>query len=451
MNLETNSNRHISAMTPHSHSYFSAETFYRLVVIAIILRVAIMPLFGHVDLLSEARRIFFWDESGIYFDDISRNATALFQLMFFKVFSIFIENKEVLFGHADMARSTASPSAYFEFVSQPNIFRAIFIIKLPFLAADLITAWAIYQYCDRTAGAKNAVLFWLFNPMTIFAFYIFGRFESIPIMFCMLSLLAMQRQRLILSACLIGLSVNSRELFIFLGPLFLALVCSPSCKQYGLKTRIIAFAIVAIAIAIAVQLISLTGSATDSFGREVTSIASEGRVDYLFAFKIGSFVVFPMVYLFLLLYAWNSHVDLNDKAIVIYALMMISFFCLSSHTAHYTSWMVMFPCVFLAFNNNLLKPMLLLCITWFVFNLSITDLGVFTTWLASPWSINLAGLPNFPQMYQALGLTNVIDMLTFQRLSRTFYGACLIFIGALILRAYLQQINHTEVNHRGES
>jgi Gpi18-like mannosyltransferase len=424
-------------MVSNDNGWVTPQAFYRLVLIAIALRIFLMPFFGHVDLLSEARRIYFWSESGIYFDDISRNATAIFQLIFFKVFSVFLDHKEAMLFHADMANSTASPSAYFEFVSQPAIFRTIFVIKLPFLCADLISAWALFRFCGKDGGARNAVIFWLFNPITIFAFYIFGRFESIPIMFCILSLLALKNHRLILGALLIGLSINSREIFIFLGPVFIALACSPSCSHFSLTRRAIAVAIVIFAAAVAVQLFSLTGNPVDSFGREVSSIASEGRVDYLFKFIIGSYLMFPMAYFLILLYTWNSNADLRDKSVFVFTMTMVAFFCFSSHTAHYTSWLMIFPCLFLASSSEFLKPMLLLCVTWFFYNLAITDLGVFTTWLMSPLSIHFAGLPNFPQMYQALRLTDVLDLLSYQRLCRTFYTANIIFIAALILRAYV--------------
>lgn len=432
-------NTFTGGMQPRTNVGISSEAFFRLVLIAIIIRVVIMPFFGHVDVLSEARRIYFWDIQGIYFDDISRNATSIFQLLFFKVTSIFIDNKEMLFAHADMQNSTAHPIEYFEFVSQQNIFRALFVIKLPFLVADLITAWAIYVYCDRSPGARNAVLFWLFNPICIYAFYIFGRFESIPIMFCMLSLLALKRHNLLLAAVMIGLSINSRELYIFLGPLFVALVCSPSCREYSLLNRITAIAIVGFAVAVSVQLISIAGGDLDAFGREVSSIASESRVEHLFQFIVGSYLVFPMVYFVILLYAWNSKIELERKALLLYGFVLMAFFCLSSHTAYYTSWMMIFPCIFLAYHNDYFKPLILLCITWFVFNLSITDLGVFTTWLASPWSINLSGLPNFPAMYRALGLEGLIDLATFQRLCRTMYCACIIYLGYQMLQAYKKQ------------
>ena len=417
----------------------SQDTFFRLIIVAIILRIAIMPFFGHVDLLSEARRIFFWDQSGIYFDDISRNATSLFQLLFFKVFSIFIENKELMFAHADMTNSTAQPIEYFEFVSQPDIFRTLFIIKLPFLVADLVTAWALYVYCERSAGARRSVVFWLFNPITLYAFYIYGRFEAIPIMFCILGLLALKRDKLLLASVLFGLSINAREMYIFLGPLFVAIVLSPSAGHFKWWVRLAAIAIIGFAVAVSVQLISLSGGSVDAFGREVASIASESRVEYLFQFIVGSFIMFPMVYFFILLYGWNSDAELTQKTFLLFAFVLIAFFCLSSHTAYYTSWMLVFPCVFLSYHKRYFKPLILLCVTWLIFNLSITDLGVFTTWLASPWSINMSGLPNFPMMYSALGLEGLIDLTTFQRLARTMYCACMLYLGFQMLQHYRLQ------------
>jgi len=425
--------------TSTERNWLSNENFYRLILAALILRILLMPFFGHVDVLSEARRIYFQDEAGIYLLDISRNATSLFQLFFFKIFSVFIDNKDILFAHDDMQHSTAHPGAYFEFVSQPNIFRVLFIIKLPFLVADLVVAWALYQYCQRSNGARQAVIFWLFNPITIFAFYIFGRFESIPVMFCMLSLLAIQKKHLLVAAVLMGLSMNSREIFIFLGPVFVALVCSPSCRDFKWSSRLASVIIIGVATAISLKLFSFTDTSIDAFGREVTSLVSEGRVDYLFKFIVGSYLVFPMAYFAILLFSWNCKSDLNEKSLLACSLTMMAFFLFSSHTAHYTSWLVVFPCIYFAAKPDFLKPLLMLCVTWFVYNLSITDLGVFTSWLASPWSIHLAGLPNFPMLYQASGIVKALDLLTFSRLCRTMYCACMLYMAVQMVVHYLQQ------------
>ena len=425
-----------SHMPSASRAWLNQDNFFRLVVLAILLRIILMPFFGHVDVLSEARRIFFWDQQGIYFDDISRNATALFQLLFYKVSSLFIADENALFFHENMRNSTANPVEYFEFVSNDSIFRVLFIIKLPFFVADLVTAWCVYLYCERDYGARRATLLWLYNPMVLFAVYIFARFESIPIMFCALSLLAIKRERLVLAAIAVGLCINSREIFIFLGPVFIAMMFSRGAAKYSLMSRLLASAIVLFAVAVSVQLISLTGSSLDAFGRDVTSIATEGRVDNLFRFIVGSFLMFPMIYFVILLYTWNNDAPIKDQSVVMFALVIISFFVFSSHTAHYVSWMALFPCIYYARNPLLLKPMLMLFVTWFIYNLSITDIGVFTTFLASPLSINFAGLPNFPQMYHALGLSKSLDLQTFARLWSTFFRAALIYLAVQMVLMY---------------
>ncbi len=440
MNLPNNSGYPVS-----QPRWLTSENFIRLVLVAVLLRIVLMPFFGHVDTLSEARRIFYWDQSGIYFDDISRNVTLQFQLLFYKVFSVFIPNEESLFALEDMSNSTANPIEYFEFVSSDVIFRVLFIIKLPFFVADLVTAWCVFRLCGSDHGARKATLLWLFNPLMLFAVYIFGRFESIPVMFCALSLLAMQRDRIIWAAIFLGLSINSRELFIFLGPVFVALLCAPGAKQYSLISRGVAITVVVFAVAVAVQLISLTGNSIDTFGREVTSIASEGRVDYLFKFIIGSFVMFPMVYFVTLLFAWNSDFETKELVLLTFALVVSAFFVFSSHTAHYTSWFILFPCLYYARNPKILKPCIALFGSWFFYNLAITDLGVFTTWLASPLSIHFSGLPNFPAMYQALGLSKSLDLLSFSRIWSTFYRACLIYIMFQIGCMFYKQLRQKRV------
>jgi len=420
--------------------WLTQENFYRLVLIAIVMRIILMPFFGHVDVLSEARRIYFWDQSGHYFDDISRNATFIFQLLFYKVFSVFIPNEDVLFLHQNMSNSTANPVEYFEFVSNDTIFRVLFVIKLPFFVADLVVAWCVYHFCGGDHSARRATVLWLFNPLMLFAVYIFGRFEAIPVMYCALGLLALQRERIVLAAIAIGLSINSRELFIFLGPVFIALMCSRGAYKYSLSSRVMACGVILLAVAISVQLISLTGGGIDTFGREVSSIATEGRVDELFKFIVGSYLMFPMVYFAVLLYTWNNDGDIARLSPLVFALTMVAFFLFSSHTAHYASWFMLFPCLYYARNPYLFKPVLALYGSWLVYNLAITDLGVFTTWLASPLSIHFSGLPNFPAMYYALGLGKALDLLTFSRVWSTFYRACLIYLTVQMVMVYYKDL-----------
>lgn len=405
-----------------------ASRLVQLMLAGLLLRLLFMPFFGHNDILSEARRIYYWSENSIYFDAIARNATNLFQLLFFKIFGWLIPNKDLLFSHADMMNTTASPTDYFAFVSSEYAQRAIFIIKLPFLVADMMVAWCIYAFLGKREGALRSVGFWLFNPITIFAIYIFGRFEAIPIMFLALGLLALKNNKLIWAALLVGLSVNSRELFIFLGPVFAALVLSPSAASFGWFKRVCALAIIAVAVMIAVQIISFTVGDTTPFGATGGSIADESRVDFLFQFMIGSWFMFPMALFVILLYTWNSNGGIANKALFVFAAVFAVFFSLTSHTAHYTSWLVLFPVIFIGYDKALIKPFVLLCISWFFYHMAITDKGVFTAWLASPWTINNAGLPSFPWLYDASGLDGTMPLIQFARTFRTFFAASTLYL-----------------------
>jgi len=369
--------------------------FAQVLILGLILRLLIMPFFAHNDFLSEARRVYYWVENGIYVDAISRNATSLFQVLFFKVFGWLIPNKELLLAHADIANSSAGPTAYFTFVTSEHAHRAIFILKLPFLVADLVVAWCIYSYFSDKDDGVRSVAVWLFNPISLFAIYIF--------------------------VC-IGLSINARELFIFIAPVFIAIVLSPSAKEFAWWKRSLASCIVGFAMLVALQVVTLTSGDTTALGSEVASIAGEPRVDFLFHFMVGSWFVFPMALFVVLLYAWNSNGDITTKTILLFGAVFTTFFATSSHTAHYPSWLILFPILFVGYDKALIKPFILLCVSWFFYHASITDRGVFTAWLASPWSINNSGLPMFPWIYDASGMDKTLSLYQFARVWRTFFA-----------------------------
>ena len=64
---------------------------------------------------------------------------------------------------------------------------------------------------ERGAGQFLALKIWLCNPVTLYAFYLFGRFESIPIFFFALTLRLAQKQRLLAAAVALGLTLNCQN------------------------------------------------------------------------------------------------------------------------------------------------------------------------------------------------------------------------------------------------
>jgi len=67
--------------------------FLRLIIIGLLLRIILMPFFGHIDVLSEARRVYYWAEHNIFLDYISRNTTMFIEVVFFKLFGFLIPDR----------------------------------------------------------------------------------------------------------------------------------------------------------------------------------------------------------------------------------------------------------------------------------------------------------------------------------------------------------------------
>ncbi len=417
------------------------QRFIHILLLAILLRVILMPFFGHIDVLSEARRVFFWAENNLFFDNISRNTTMLIEVLFYRATSFLLPDHIGMFYHADMAHSTSSIPNSFEFVSHYTIFRTLFVLKLPFLVFDILTAVILYNYFQDKEKGLNSCKLWLFNPVTIFAFYIFGRFESIPIFFIAASLLALKKNRVIWAAILIGLCINGREMMIIYGPVFIFVVFFASLKTIDYKRKILAILIVFTFTAIALQLYTfIMPEIQNAVGGNVGTIMKEGRVRYLFDFNIQGIMLIPFVYALILIWISSSNSVAHDKLLLGCALAMMSFFAFSSHTAHFTSWMIIFPAIFYGYNKKLLMPFCGLCLAWFAYWTFITDLGVFTLWLASSYSLNFIGIPNIPSYIKEFASNlGIFDLTMLIYLSRTVWVAALLYLAGMMIKITLRR------------
>ncbi len=417
------------------------QRFIHIILLAILLRIVLMPFFGHIDVLSEARRVFFWAENNLFFDNIARNTSMLIEVIFYRATSFLLPDNYGMFYHADIAHSTSSIPHSFEFVSHYTIFRTLFVLKLPFLVFDILTAVILYNYFEDREKGLNSCKLWLFNPVTIFAFYIFGRFESIPIFFIAAGLLALKKNRVLLAAILVGLCINGREMMIIYGPLFICTVFFASLKTIDYKRKLIAILIIFGFIAIALQLYTFVmPEIHNAVGGKVGTVMKEGRVRYLFDFNIQGIMLIPFVYALILIWLSTSYSTVHDKLLLGCALAMMSFFAFSSHTAHFTSWMIIFPAIFYGYSKKLLMPFCGLCLAWFAYWIFLTDMGVFTLWLASSYSLNFIGIPNIPMYLEEfasdLGIFNRTMLI---HLSRTVWVATLLYLAGMMIKITLQK------------
>ena len=340
-----------------------------------------------------------------------------------------------MFYFENISHSTSSVENYFEFISHDTALRTLFILKIPYLVCDLLTAIVLFQMFDNKVQALRCCKVWLFNPITLFAVYIFGRFESIPLLFLALSLLCIQKKRIILAAVCLGLCINGREMMNIYFPIFILSVLVCEYKEVSLVRKLIAVSIVLLFAGIALQVFSMVETVETAAGASAVSVMKEGRVEYLFNYHLHGIIAIVFIYgLTLIWVSCNSQI-LFERILLGYSLAMFSFFAFSSHTAHFTAWLVIFPAIYIGREQKLLRPFIALCIAWIGYWSFLTDLGVFTTWLAAPFSLYAIEIPNIPKIF--IYLSRKVDILNLKLMIdifKTLFVATLAYLAVEMIR-----------------
>lgn len=117
----------------------------------------------------------------------------------------------------------ASPEDYQRFIDYDHVHRAIFLMKLPYVVADLACAYILTRLV--APGRRFAVsAFWLLNPLVIYATSIYGRHDVLAILLVLLSLAAARRAtdaNRLLGLALLGVATLMRFFPIVLVPFYL--------------------------------------------------------------------------------------------------------------------------------------------------------------------------------------------------------------------------------------
>ena len=177
-------------------------------------------------------------------------------------------------------------------VHDPYIFKYLIVLKLPYLALDLIIAYLLYRYFDDKKLGKRAVIVWLFNPFSIVIFYIFGNVDIFPVALTVAALLAAKEKRLTAASIILGLAAGFKLYPLLFVP-FLAL----SGRDTVQKIKLLAAPFLVLA-AIVLPFMSsafvssalVSGLSTRIFSPGVTIGFNETIITGMFAYTILLFV-----------------------------------------------------------------------------------------------------------------------------------------------------------------
>jgi len=108
-------------------------------------------------------------------------------------------------------------------VNNPNIFKYLIVLKLPYLVLDMIIAFLLMEFFENKEDKKKVFIFWLFNPFTIILLYAFSNIDIFPVILTVLAFLMIKRQKLTTAALLFGVASGFKLYpLLFVPFLFLA-------------------------------------------------------------------------------------------------------------------------------------------------------------------------------------------------------------------------------------
>lgn len=412
------------------------QFLYGCLGIALVVRLCIMPFFAHVDLFSEYRRVLFALEHGHLLDNSHRILVYYIEIAFAWLSTWFIPVEAALFHLPDPTQSTASLNDYRYFLNDPYVYRYLFFFKLPYLLFDLATALLIWRFIDNPTGKRIALLLWLFNPLTIFATYIFGRFEVISLFFLCLTAYQLKQHKVLLAALTFGVSLWCREINLLFLPILLIAVIDP--KDSVLRNALI----IGICLAIILSLMLLPDTLLPALGGNLqlfldpaTARSTESLNKLL---SLGYHWFYPVVIglLAVVIYTWESlHLEHAERFVVGSGLMLLVYFAFNVHSIQYAAWLMIFPVLAISYNSKVVIPFVGLWLAWLVLWLLKTDGGVFTLFLAAPLSIDFMSMGQFPRYFNQHIATPELTLGQAIAIMRSVFATVLAFLAyRLIVR-----------------
>jgi len=286
-----------------------------------------MPIAVHGDLWNIYRRSSFIVNQGVGWLEFSPLLTTCLHAFFLWIF-------KPLMPHIVSILSTQD---YGQFLVHFRVFRALFLLKVPYLLFDLGCAFLLLAILQDRRKGLAVFIFWMVNPVVIFATYVWGRYESVAIFFILLSLYYARRSLPAKSLFCLGVSSIIRLYPLILLPFFVIILG----KRLGQRLKLAFWGLLPLGITtILPRLFHQVG--------EAEKLTKMYHTNYLLAmrFYLGhlydNIYIFPLGATVLLLYAYfntdHSFMGLWKTTLI----LLLVFFATCFFHPHYFIWLMPF-------------------------------------------------------------------------------------------------------------
>jgi hypothetical protein len=309
------------------------NTLYTWFLIGILMRVLVMPFAFHGDILSTYHRSYLLASEGCL---QYLNPHETIQAAFLIPFSYITPAYEYIVWSGS---TTVLADFWVSILDSTHIFRTIFLFKTPYLLFDiLICITLLYIFKNEKEKGLRAFIFWCVNPVVIFAVYIFGRFEVIPLFFILAAIYYIKEDNIPIASLLLGIALVDRMYIILFVPFFFIFCCPAITDKikavlitftplliYNIITKVTTDALSSLELAESMFLNYLLGLQVDI-----------GTVQSVYAFVIG----YGCIFLF------AHYMRKNDNPLldfITYSLLvLLLLYTVSVFHPHYFIWFIPF-------------------------------------------------------------------------------------------------------------
>ncbi len=305
---------------------------FEILALGVLLRLIFMVSSCHFDLLS----YYWYAHLLVYQKSIDVNlfqGTAFFRpLVYFQALWLFIIKGLINNGISPWPQEWFNAGQYNlvnieswkYFVANPQIQWILFLLKLPYLLAEVIMVWFVLKMFTSAKEKDFALKFFAFNPITLFSIYIFGCDDIFLALFFVLAMyLLINKGRIYPGMLIMGFSVVLKAYSMIFLPI-LAVILGQDFKR-RLKLFFISF----LPIVLTFLIVSLKGT----FFSSLRFIWRLPHVDYLFSLSIpfrhmeNQFLIFLFFYVLLILFLAQEYWNKNIRHSVLkFSLIALLFF-----------------------------------------------------------------------------------------------------------------------------
>jgi len=334
------------------------RSIYIWLLVGLSIRLALMPIAFHTDLLGIYERSSLIVYKGVFWVGAGQSFIHYLHALFLWVLRPIMPYFEsVLPGRL----GPPGWETFTKFAAQINVFRTLFLLKIPYLIFDLGCAFLLLSIFSKPKKGRLAFIFWMINPVVIFSVFIFSRYESIAIFFILLSLYYAKKNLSARSLFSLGVAVIIRLYPLILLPFFVIILGK------GIRQRL------KLAFWGLLPLMTMTAlSKVFSGVSEVESWARLPHANYLMSLrfslaKYDVIFVFFVGYTILLLYTYmrtnHSFTSLWRASLA----LLLLFFATSFFHPHYFMWIMPFLVFIIVEDRRFIGFFVIQVLCWLVY------------------------------------------------------------------------------------